>query len=260
MESFHTALRWSHIIGGSVGLIVYWIAALTKKGGDIHKRAGRCFVYIVYYVAGTAMFSTLWGNLFPNSFVHSEGLSQERIDGIRFFTSILMLLASLTLSAAYLGVQSLRTRKTPERLGSPLLYGFFVLQIATALWLAWIGYVDMSRYGGQRFWICFGLSALGLVDAMQQVIHIRKKASQHMAWFLKHLECMAGCGAAFHTAAAVTVTRVIDLQLPGSWQLLPWVLPSAVAIIFGAALKKKYQKRFRLGETNPEQAHQTSVT
>lgn len=248
METFHTALRWSHVIAGGVGLIVYWIAALTKKGGKTHKRAGRWFVNIVYYVTGTALFATLWGTLFPVSYVHAEALSAERVDSIRFFVAILMFLATLTLSAAYLGTRALRTRTEPSRLGSPLLYGVFGIQIISACWLAWVGYQDMNRYAGQRHWICFGLAGLGLFDAGQQLFYIRRQASGHMAWFLKHVECMVGCGAAFHTAAAVTIARVVNLQLPGMLQLVPWVLPSVVAIATGSVLKKKYRRKFKLDE------------
>ena len=48
-------IRWIHVALGIVGLIVYWIPIFATKGGKLHVRFGRYFVWCAYGVAATAV-------------------------------------------------------------------------------------------------------------------------------------------------------------------------------------------------------------
>ena len=48
-------IRWIHVALGIVGLIVYWIPIFATKGGKLHVRFGRYFVWCAYGVAATAL-------------------------------------------------------------------------------------------------------------------------------------------------------------------------------------------------------------
>ncbi|MDO3387192.1 hypothetical protein QWI17_15220 [Gilvimarinus sp. SDUM040013] len=58
--SAHVALHWganfilyTHIIGGALGLLTGLIASLAKKGGTLHKRAGKVFMvsmFVCYFI------------------------------------------------------------------------------------------------------------------------------------------------------------------------------------------------------------------
>ena len=40
LEAFHHALRWSHIAVGSIGLVLFWVPTLSKKGGRLNILSG----------------------------------------------------------------------------------------------------------------------------------------------------------------------------------------------------------------------------
>ncbi len=44
-----------HIIAGFIGLAAFWTPAIAKKGGTLHRRAGRIFYFATCGVAGTGV-------------------------------------------------------------------------------------------------------------------------------------------------------------------------------------------------------------
>ena len=81
-----------------------------------------------------------------------------------------------------------------------------------------------------------------------------------MAWWYKHMEAMIGNGVAFHTAFLVFGARgVIGGVLEGPLALLPWVLPTAIAIPALHFWIRSYKRKFgelprEAGEPAPSQA------
>ena len=41
MSWAYDAVRISHLVAGAIALILFWVPALTRKGGVVHRRAGR---------------------------------------------------------------------------------------------------------------------------------------------------------------------------------------------------------------------------
>ncbi|MEM7583933.1 MAG: hypothetical protein AAF560_11170, partial [Acidobacteriota bacterium] len=57
MELLREILRWAHIILGFTGLVAFWFPVFSRKGGKLHRAAGKVFVYCGYGVAGSAFVS-----------------------------------------------------------------------------------------------------------------------------------------------------------------------------------------------------------
>jgi hypothetical protein len=77
-----------------------------------------------------------------------------------------------------------------------------------------------------------------------------------MAWWYKHMENMLGVGIGFHTAFLVFgMSRLFEVRLPTPWQLLPWLLPTAIGLPAIAIWKRYYQRKFgELGTLVEDQA------
>lgn len=65
-------------------------------------------------------------------------------------------------------------------------------------------------------------------------------------WKLEHLNALLGCGIAFHTAFAVCgINRILPLDLPGTWQVVPWILPAAIGLPAGVLLTRYYRRQLQ---------------
>ena len=101
MVLLHTISLYSHIIIGCFALIVYWIAAATRKGSTNHKRIGRMFTWAMTLTSWTGMLLSSLVILFPVAIRFANGvpenidLSQkvmqiQTISGFLFFLSLLV--------------------------------------------------------------------------------------------------------------------------------------------------------------------------
>lgn len=110
-----------------------------------------------------------------------------------------------------------------------------------------------SSFSAQYF-ILLLLGGLSLLDFFghHQFIN-RPETRKHP--ILTHIECMIGCGIAFHTAALITIANnVLKLQLPGALSLLPWLVPTLVGIPATAIVCAKWAKKLnRNGHRNDQE-------
>ena len=84
---------------------------------------------------------------------------------------------------------------------------------------------------------------LGLLSAWGQCINVTKGGDLGHP-VVKHLECMIGCGIAFHTAALITIVNsVLKLQLPGALNLVPWLLPTVIGVPAIIVVSARYAKK-----------------
>jgi hypothetical protein len=265
MFDYETTHRWlliSHIVAGAIGLPVFWIPVFAKKGGRLHIRAGQVFVWCAYWVTLTGLVFSVWGLTHPTSLLgSSRPIKPESlpyvIEKLRFFYSILGFLSLAVLAGIILGVRVIRTRHDHEKLRGPLVIG---VESALGLWslgLAADGlWTVLACYGGwhplltspgqgQRYWINVFLGLLGIYGVWGDLRFVLRPRESPMAWWYMHMECMLGAGIGFHTAFMVFgANRLLKLELEGVWNLLPWVLPSAIGIPATAKWVGYYRRKF----------------
>ncbi len=122
LSVLHGCLRWSHIVAGGFGLILFWIVVLITKGTARHRQIGKLYTRTVIYVAGTGMLSSAWAVIDVHSFAPwiskiPAADQAERIRQHEFLFSVLFFLSMTTIAGAMSGLNSIRARFAHRRLG-----------------------------------------------------------------------------------------------------------------------------------------------
>lgn len=241
IESLAHWIRNSHITIGLVGLVAYWIPVIAKKGGKLHIYSGRVFEWCGYYVATTALFSCARYLLTPRHFAFFVDRSHEspeelvRVEGAQFFLTILAFLAVTFLFQLRTGMRTVRVlKRSPEKYrnweATVWLYGYLFAAIA----LTAFGVYRIASGGIALHWISISLGAFSILEFRKELAFHRNPQAEAMSWWYKHMECMLGCGVAFHTAGLLFALRWLSrnhgISLPTSLMFIPWILPSLIGI------------------------------
>ncbi len=95
----HSAYRGAHIGIGMVGLLMFWVPVLARKGSRLHRVSGMAFAAIAYLAAGTGLVSRMWSLIDPWSFLGTtpenltEASRQSIANQLPFLFSILLILS-----------------------------------------------------------------------------------------------------------------------------------------------------------------------
>ena len=237
METIFDGIRWIHIVVGFGGLVAFWIPAFSRKGGTTHVRVGRVFEWAAYIVAGSAIFNSV-GRL-----VHAlaAGASFDENRQVFGFLIFLAYIGIVTLAAVRHAARAVRLKGDFAAMKTPFHVGLACLSIAgsvVVLAYALFAWSAMSV-------VFLALSPIGIAQGGAMLSQMRSPPDERMGWFYVHMNNMIGAGIAFHTAFLVFgANRVIPLDLPGLWQVVPWVLPAAIGTPIQRVIEKRYRERF----------------
>jgi len=254
LDSIHQLHRGVHIVAGTLGLLLFWIPLFARKGSRLHVLAGKWYIRTVYVVAISALISCTWAVASPLTYTGRAELSAHQITQIRYFLSILGVLAILTLKNGLLGERILQIKKSGEPLANLPLITTHRFQFAIGIGaIIFAGKLLIQFSFSAQYFILFVLGGLCALDFLGQREFInRPEARKHP--ILTHIECMIGCGIAFHTAALITiVNNVIKLELHGALALLPWLIPSMIGIPATAIICAQWVKKLNVENTNRNQ-------
>lgn len=228
MDLFHT-LVWGHIATGAVGIVVFWVPVLGRKGGDMHRRWGRIFVRAMLATGSIAMgisACTLHSPL-PT---HPQFADAALIRGI--FGWMMLYLALLTISLAWHGWLAVLNRQDHAANGAWHNVALQYLVMAAALNCAlqgwWIGQPLMM-----------GISIVGIASGLTNLYFIRNPRPQGHHWLHEHIKALVGAGISVYTAflafGAVRLMPSLALE-PMLW---------AVPLTIGLALIIHHQREVR---------------
>lgn len=260
----HQINRYSHIALAAVGLVVFWIPVIASKGGRLHRVSGKAFAIIAIWVSTTGLIGSVWAVASPLSFAGSLGSKMSEkaqpyiVENARFFFALLAFLSIATLSGIIFGVALVWTKSRHEKLRCLWVTVPLVATIAVALamavwggWNLWLGSRGehlLPAGGTRKYWLLVILGGIGAWGTWADLRYVLRPPAFHMAWFCKHLECMLGGGIAFYTAflvfGASRLYEKLGIHLPGMWNLVPWILPSAIGIPLVSRWSWKYQKKY----------------
>jgi len=237
MDSIFDTTRWIHITIGFTGLMAFWIPAFSRKGGRTHVRAGRIFEWAAYVVAGTAMFNAL-GRLAAGL---AGGATLERNEASFGFAIFLAYLGLVTLAGVRHAVRAVRTKGDWAAMDTVPHRALAVLSIAgSAVVVAYA----LAVWSGVSV-VLLALSPVGVLQGWGMLSRLRDPPDERMGWYYVHIGNIIGAGIAFHTAFLVFGSaRFIPFELPGVWQIVPWILPAAIGIPMARALETRYRRRF----------------
>ncbi len=219
MALLFKSLLYLHMVAGSLSLILFWIPVFTRKGGKTHRQVGVVYVWCMSVVVGTAFLMSIYDLLFTSKYV--LGLS-------------LLFLSFLTLNPLWSGMDALKQKKQLSKRSRNLrlalegilfVYGAFLL--ATGIYYQVI------------LVIIFG--SVGVILGFKNVRIFAQKTPEYN-WFDTHMSGMIVSGAAAYTAFFAFGARSVFGFLQGTyWVILPWVLPTLIAVVSINILRKKYK-------------------
>lgn len=237
MDILFDGIRWVHIVVGFGGLTAFWFPVFAKKGGDLHRKAGRVFEWAAYLVAGSAVFNSI-GRLVAALLGGATLAGNEQSFGFLVF---LAYLGTVTFASVRHGVRSTRTKDFTQMRTAPhmVLAIASLVMSAVTVGYALIVWTDLSI-------VLLALSPVGFLQGWEMIQQMTQPQSERMVWFYAHMGNMIGAGIAFHTAFAVFGSgRIFQFELPGAWQVVPWILPAAIGIPAHRILETRYRKKFR---------------
>jgi hypothetical protein len=225
MSLAYEAVRISHLVAGAIALILFWVPALTRKGGVVHRRAGRWYVRAMGVVVVTAI-----------------PLSIRFLVGGDWFVGVFLgYLAVITFSALWGGRQVLNYKRDAAAFRTPMHAAVGVLNLVaaiTVLVLAWT--VAPAGFARILFTI---FSIIGFSAAFETWQFFRRPPDQPRWWWFQHFGGMIGSGIAAHTAfGAFGVRRLLPEWQLGALGLLPWIAPSIVGTIAIVLLTRHHRK------------------
>lgn len=248
-NAIHQFLRGVHILAGGVGLLLFWVPVVARKGSRLHIASGKAFVWVAYFVSATAAISCLWALSSPIAF---SGITrqltademQQLSMRIRFLFTILATLMCWLVATLQLGIYAIRTKENPNSTRRRVM-AFQSAAIVCSVSLIAFGASQLMSVGAAGYWAHVVLGIISFSDVIGQYRYLRSDPSVGKAWWLKHMECMLGAGVAFYTAFFVFgFSRMMPLQLEGVWRLVPWVLPSLVGTPLITIWVGRYKRRF----------------
>ncbi len=246
MLTLYNALILFHVAAGFIGLVAFWVPVFAPKGGAVHVRAGKVFLYCAYVVAGTALTIALLTLASPFG-THPEARPDDparmgaALAQLRFLEAFLGYLAIVTFATVWHGVRVMRSRRQKTRLRTPFHTAVGVIAIVAGAGVLVLG----LTFDQEARWILLALSPIGFLVGSGMLRYARGDRKERMAHWYEHLGSMLGGGIAFHTAFAVFgIQRFIEYDLAGVVGLLPWVLPTIVGTIAITIWTRHYRKKF----------------
>jgi len=236
MDFFLDANRWIHIVFGFAGLAAFWFPIFARKGGPMHRAAGKVFRYSAMVVVAAAGLAVA---------LHSaralvEGHSVAADPSGWSFLVFLGYLALVTGGILSHGFGVLHEKRDLTSLNTPYRRATAWAMIASSIFII----------GWALYWqppnaiLLYALSPIGIGNGLGILAVLNGRRTGPGQWKLEHLNALIGCGIAFHTAFAVFgMSRFLPVQLPGAWQVLPWILPAAIGIPAGIIWTRYYRNR-----------------
>ena len=219
MEILSKVLLLIHIIAGFSSLVLFWIPAFTRKGGEIHNLTGRWYIRGMWTVLATAVVLSI------------ENFVEGDINSAIF----LGFLAILTANPLWFGIAVLKNKKSLAPATRRMHFYQNLLLFITGLALIIYG---ISLGGNGTLMIIFGV--LGASNG-GMLLRLFKNTYQPRPWIVEHLAGMIISGIAAHTAFFAFGGRQLFAEiLTGYWMILPWVTPTVVGVFAIRLLEGKY--------------------
>ena len=225
MEAIFSIIKYTHIVAGSLSLVLFWIPALTKKGGKTHLVIGRWYVRMMWAVVATAGLMSVY-NL-------SQGHTNKAL-----FLGFLALLTGVPL---WYGVVILKCKKVIST-----RYMIVHMTLNSLLFVSGAALAVYGLYfsGPQTHILMVIFGGIGLIG-FKEIRRGRKMfATQNSQWFRQHFKGMIISGLAAHTAfLAFGGQQWMSQFIPKNGQVMLWVSPTIIGLIAIRLLVKHYRKK-----------------
>lgn len=221
-EMLYNALAFTHMIAGIAGLATFWLPVFAKKGGLVHRAAGKVFLVAMLLVTVTGV-----------------PLAAQLIAVGQWVFGVFLLYVAVLLGTSVSSAWgAIRLKRDPER-----YYGAVHAAVA---WLLLLSGATVSVLGyafDVMLLLIFGfIGPLAALDMFN-----RRRAEKRPAnwWLLEHFGGMIGGGIATHVAFGAFGLRQLwpaYASLEGWIGVLPWLLPVVVGTVASILLERHYRR------------------
>lgn len=224
----YDATRTIHLVAGVLALALFWVPALTRKGGPVHRRAGRAYVWAMGLVVATAI------PLAVAFFVNGNWM----------LATFLAQLAVITFTALWAGRRVLAIKHDPALFRTRFHVGVAILNLVSAVAVLIVAWTVAPPGFFRVLFTVFGV--IGLSAVWDTYRFFRQLPTDRRWWWYEHMGGMIGTGIAAHTAfGAIGVQRLFPELALGPWGLIPWVGPSILGTVALVLLTRHYRKKFQ---------------
>jgi len=223
MDQFTKIITLIHISLGALSLVLFWLPVFTRKGGKLHRKIGKWYVYFMWGVVITA-----------------AALSIKNILIGEITTAIFLgFLTLITANPLWYGIAMLKNKKGISDTYKQMHFSFNILIILFSVFM--LVYAIIAVESGASILLSF-FALLGLSSA-PQIIRDYKSQLSDKSWFKEHYQGMIISWIAAYTAFfAFGGRQVFEELLTGYWQIVPWILPTLIGFV-GLRYTRKYYER-----------------
>jgi peptidoglycan biosynthesis protein MviN/MurJ (putative lipid II flippase) len=238
-----------HIATGAVGLLLFWVSVLSKKGGQVHRRWGLVFTYSMLVTGCIAMgmgLSTLLDPVGTHPHLALPDWDPLKIRAI--FGWMMLYLAILTVSLAWHGLRAVRNKKRHEANRTPFDVGLQLLVIVAALNCALRGWL-----AGQPLMI--GISVVGVASGATNLAFAFRTAPRRWDYMIEHMKALVGAGISVYTA--FMTFGLVRLMPHHALNPMLWVIPLSIGLSIIFWHRYQIGTWYRRGVTSRVQVRET---
>jgi hypothetical protein len=258
VRTIHDVVLWFHIACGGVGLVAFWVPALTRKGGRAHRKSGWVYVTAMLgvVVSAVVLAALLFGD--PEA-AHdfAGGQSEEVAASVGRARAIALLfgaLALLTFTNGWQGLRVLRAKQNPLQMRTAFNIGLHASNVLVGLLLLVLGVRD-----GVPLFVIFGI--LCIVTGATDLRSLWRPSPDPRYWLYAHLNSMIATGIAAHTAfLALGAVRLVPhlYALSPALYGIPWIAPTVIGFVAITLLQRHYRRKLGAGKHSAGDAAQLS--
>lgn len=248
MYTLHQFSLYSHIVIGCFALIVFWIAAATRKGSGNHKRVGRLFTWAMTITSWTGMLLSGLVMLFPVAIRFANGVPEninleQKVMQIQTISGFLFYVSILVWANTRHATKVLAAKDDRQKLRTPFHVGLLASLPILAIPLAYAGYVTHIH-------LLMVFAIVGSIAGITSLNYIYAKTLPAKQWLIEHIGSIIGAGIGVHTATfAFGGRKIFAGVFTGDLIIIPWIIPSIIGAIAIAYLKRTYRKKWNISKT-----------
>ncbi len=234
-------LRWIHIPFGLLGLAVFWIPLVLRKGSLWHRRVGWVFV-VCMGIASTTAFGLAGVRLMLA--VLNQPIDTGDLIAPLFLTNV----ALLTFTSVHHGISALRLKGQANA-------SIGLVSIILPVSLLLLSSVSLVTGLMVRNPLLFTLPSVGLFVSSQYLIIIFSRTRERMVWWYQHMSGMIGGCIAAITAATITNARYLRSWIDApEWSF--WITPAAIGLPLLIGWQRYYRRKFSKPSPSVEKREQ----
>ncbi len=208
----------AHIATGAVGLVLFWVPVIGRKGGATHRRIGDIYARCIL-VTGAAAVGMSLCTLYDPRGTHPDLADAVMVRGL--FGWMMLYLAILTLSLVWHGRMTIRNKRDHRANRAAFPVALQVAAIVAALNCAAQGLLT-----GQP--LMMGIAIVGVASGGTNLWFIYADRPAPLAYLKEHLKALVGSGISVYTAF---MTFGLARLMPAhAFNLALWAVPIVIGV------------------------------